>query len=100
MELLLRFRIAHLVDRLPHECSLGERQRLAISRSLLSPARFLLLDEPSSALDRANQGILVQELKAQIAQDRGVLLITHDDRGFREVLDQSFELENGQLRQL
>jgi ABC-type lipoprotein export system ATPase subunit len=97
-DLLGRFAIHQLLERHPHECSLGERQRLAIARALLSKAQFLLLDEPSSALDRANQGILLQELKAAKANDRGVLLITHDDRGFDAIADQSFELENGELR--
>jgi len=100
MELLERLTIADLLERYPHECSLGQRQRLAVARSLLSDARFLLLDEPSSALDRANQRILIQELKSAIVRDRGVLLITHDDRGFDEIVDKSFELENGQLNPL
>jgi ABC-type sugar transport system ATPase subunit len=100
MEMLERFRIADLLPRLPHECSLGERQRLAIARSILSDARFLLLDEPSSALDKANRGILVEELKTATARDRGVLLITHDDHGYDTIADQSFELENGRLRRI
>ena len=61
-------------------------------------ARFLLLDEPSSALDRANRSVLVEELRRVLANDRGVLLITHDERGFDGIVDESFELENAQLR--
>ncbi len=97
--MLERLHIADLLDRRPHECSLGQRQRVALARALLSNAQFLLLDEPSSALDRANTGILIQELRSAIAHDRGVLLITHDDRAYDELADQCFELEDGLLQQ-
>ncbi len=97
MELLDRFAISHLLQSLPHECSLGERQRLAIARSLLSQAKFLLLDEPSSALDRTNRNILVRELSGAIAQGRGILIVTHDDLTFDAIADEVYELENGRI---
>jgi len=97
IDLLERFAITDLLKRRPHECSLGERQRLALARSLLSEAHFLLLDEPSSALDSANRNILVNELRFAVADNRGVLLVTHDDHGFDEILQESFLLENGRL---
>ena len=97
LEMLERLSIARLLHQRPHECSLGQRQRLALARAFLSGAQFLLLDEPSSALDRANLGILVQELKAAVLQGRGILLVTHDDRGFDSVAHRALELEDGRL---
>jgi ABC-type sulfate/molybdate transport systems ATPase subunit len=100
MEMLERLSIAQLLHQHPHECSLGQRQRMALARAFLSDAEFLLLDEPSSALDRTNRGILVQELKTAASRGRGILLITHDDGGFEQIASRSLELENGQLHEL
>jgi ABC-type sugar transport system ATPase subunit len=100
IEMLDRFGVSHTLARYPHECSLGERQRLALSRALLSEARFLLLDEPSSALDYANREVLVKELASALNQDRGMLIVTHDQGAFGRIAHRSLELENGRLRTL
>lgn len=100
MEMLDRLGVAHAVDRHPHECSLGECQRVALARALLSDARFLLLDEPSSALDRASLGVVIAEIKTALANGRGTLIISHDDRGFDSIAETRLELENGELRKL
>jgi ABC-type lipoprotein export system ATPase subunit len=97
MAMLERFSISHVLRKLPHECSLGERQRVAIARALLSDARFLLLDEPSSALDRTNRDVLIAELVTALSGQRGILIVTHDDRAFDAISVRRFELENGRL---
>jgi len=95
-----RLSISGLMQKYPHECSLGERQRVAVARALVSPAKFLLLDEPSSALDSANKSILVKELQAALAQGRGALVVTHDFSVYASIATQSLELENSRLRRL
>ncbi len=71
--------IGHLLDRWPRTLSGGEARRVAIGRALLSGARFLLLDEPLSSLDRARR----EEIMRAILHIRDVLklpvlMVTHD----------------------
>jgi putative ABC transport system ATP-binding protein len=65
-----------LLDRLPSEASLGERQRVGVARCLLTRAPVLLLDEPTAHQDAAHQ----QRVLAAVAPatDTGVVLSTHD----------------------
>jgi ABC-type sulfate/molybdate transport systems ATPase subunit len=60
----------------------------------------MLLDEPSSALDTTNREVLIEELKGAMLRDRGVFLVTHDERGYNAIADECFELEDGQIRKL
>jgi microcin C transport system ATP-binding protein len=67
------------LDRFPHELSGGERQRLAIARALILEPKVLVLDEPTTALDRALQ-FQVLDLLKKLQAKRGMtmLYISHD----------------------
>jgi ATP-binding cassette subfamily C protein CydD len=54
----------------------GERQRLAIARAFLKDAPFLILDEPTSHLDRDNQALMLEAL-SRLVEGRTVLVIAH-----------------------
>lgn len=59
-----------------HRFSGGERQRLAIARTILADPRILILDEATSALDRDTERDLQTALE-RVAHDRTTLIIAH-----------------------
>src|SRR5205085_9217296 len=56
--------------------SAGERQRIALARALLMDPKVLVLAEPTSALDEANEFAIAETLSSALA-GRTVILITH-----------------------
>lgn len=68
-----------LLDRWPATLSGGEAKRVAIGRALLSGARFLLMDEPLSSLDRARREEVMTTIERLRDEVRlPILYVTHD----------------------
>lgn len=59
------------------EISGGERQRLAVARTLLTGAEVIVLDEPTAHLDAETAHRLIGDLRASLS-DRTVIMVTHD----------------------
>jgi len=76
----------HLEDRLhfyPAQLSGGQLQRVAIARALVHHPRLIVCDEPTSALDNVTgQEVLDVVRRLGVAQDRAVVVVTHDARIF------------------
>ena len=60
------------------ELSGGQRRRVLIARALVQDARVLLLDEPFAGVDRGSEERILQVLDELLAEDRALLIATHD----------------------
>lgn len=64
----------------PGEISGGQAQRVAIARALIVNPPVVLADEPTGNLDHDNTQTVLQALRAATADDRTVIVVTHDER--------------------
>jgi len=75
----------------------GQRQRIALARALLSPAPYLILDEPCAHLDAPLAERVTRSILALVDDDgRGVLLIAHSTAGL-ESCDRILRLHAGTI---
>ena len=76
------------MERFPHEFSGGQRQRIGIARAIACSPRFIVADEPVSALDPPVQAQIIN-LLLELQQQLGLayLLIAHDLRLVERVAD-------------
>jgi putative ABC transport system ATP-binding protein len=66
-----------LLDGAVFRLSTGERQRLALIRTLALDPPVLLLDEPTGALDQENTELVEAELKTRLRAGTSILMVTH-----------------------
>lgn len=85
--LLKMFNLDNLEQRFPLTLSVGEKQRLALATIMSRNIEFLILDEPTSAIDKPGKTFLIEIIKDFIAKGGGALIITHDEELLSELPD-------------
>ena len=94
-ELLNAVKIQHRACAFPHELSGGEKQRVAIARSLSMRPKLILADEPTGNLDSKNTDSVL-ELIEKLSKQHGIamLLVTHNEEVTR-ICDQTITMNDG-----
>jgi iron complex transport system ATP-binding protein len=92
---MARLGITHLSARLYPELSGGERQLVMIARALAQQPALLILDEPTSHLDFANQADVLDLVRGLADEGLAVLMTTHDPDHAFLVSDQVLVLAKG-----
>jgi molybdate transport system ATP-binding protein len=98
-EAILRaFHVEKLRKQKPGETSGGEKQRIALARSLVTEPRVLLLDEPLTGLDVERKAAIVDDLRAwNTAKGIPILYVTHSREEVDALGERVIALENGSV---
>lgn len=99
-DLLEQLGLGHRLNFLPEKLSGGEKQRVAIARSLMNKPDMILADEPTANLD-SHHGHETMRLLRRIAKEenRSVIIVSHDQR-IRDIADRVFWLEDGEFKDM
>lgn len=97
-EILKAFGAEKLHARKPAEVSGGERQRIALARSLATNPRVLLLDEPLAGLDAHLKSAIVDDLRAwNAAHSIPILYVTHSREEVTALGERVIALDHGRV---
>ncbi len=89
--------IRNLADKKANQLSGGEKQRVAIARSLINDPCIIMGDEPTGNLDKKNSQIVFDLFKEVCeAQNQTFLVVTHDLE-FAEKTQRIIEMEDGRI---
>ncbi len=94
---LERLAVGHLADKSPGEMSVGQAQRVAVARALVTRPAAIFADEPTGALDSVNGLRVLEALTESVKQaDTALILVTHDSEVASRA-DRTLELIDGRI---
>ena len=90
------FSLDYISQRKVINLSGGEKQRVAIIRSLMNSGSILLCDEPTGALDEKNS-VAIMELLQTISKDKLVIIVSHNKKLVKKYCSRIITLEDGMV---
>ncbi|NLL02013.1 MAG: amino acid ABC transporter ATP-binding protein [Mollicutes bacterium] len=97
MKMLKLMKLEDKAGNYPRELSGGEKQRVAIIRSLILSPEIILLDEPTGALDPENIKDVLEILKDIAKDGMTMIVVTHEMNFAREFADRVEFMDKGMI---
>ena len=91
-EVLAKFNMTHLKDRVPYHLSQGEKKKAALATALAMNPDILLLDEPTAGLDPRSSTQLIDIIFTLREEGKTMLVATHDMHLAGEIADRMIVL--------
>ena len=95
-KLLSKVNIINKIDSYPSKLSGGEKQRVAIARTLATKPEVILFDEPTSALDPATISDFILLLK-ELSRTTTIVVVSHEMDLIKSFADKVLFLKNGSI---
>lgn len=86
-EVACLFNIAHLLERAPHQLSIGEKRKVALASVLIIEPDVLLIDEPTAGLDPQTVRDIVDVILEMNEAGKTIITATHDMHIVEEISD-------------
>ena len=99
-EVLNRVGMTDCINRMPHQLSGGEQQRIAIARALLNKPKLILADEPTGNLDPQTSTEIMNLLNDIHKEGSAIFMATHDYNTINKFPKTTLRIENNRLFQL
>ena len=87
-------------DRMPHELSGGEQQRIAIARAILNSPKMIIADEPTGNLDTETSDQIIQLLRQISQTGTAIVMSTHNIPLLEQYPGIVYRCDNGRLEEV
>ncbi len=97
-DIMEKFALISMADRLPSQMSQGQKQRVALARIIASEPDVILLDEPFSSLDACIKDEMQNVLEYMLKDFKGTLItVSHDKNEIYSMSDELIVIDDGKV---